>query len=84
VAPLARAVATVMGDAAVQARLAKLDIMPDVYGAALQTKTGEIRNWTCFIDAKESGRMSGGYDFVVNGVFVHVETDGTKPLLAAR
>jgi tripartite-type tricarboxylate transporter receptor subunit TctC len=53
-AKLARAVATVMGDAAVQARLAKLDIMPDVVaGAALQTKLeSEIRNWTRFIDAK--------------------------------
>ena len=26
--------------------------------------------------------MSGGYDFVVNGAPVHVETDGTKPLLS--
>ena len=53
-AKLARAVATVMGDAAVQARLAKLDIIPDVVaGAALQTKLeSEIRNWTRFIDAK--------------------------------
>jgi tripartite-type tricarboxylate transporter receptor subunit TctC len=53
-AKLARAVATVMGDAAVQARLAKLDIMPDVVaGAALQSKLeSEIRNWTRFIDAK--------------------------------
>ena len=53
-AKLARAVATVMGDAAVQARLAKLDIIPDVVaGPALQAKLeGEIRNWTKFIDEK--------------------------------
>jgi tripartite-type tricarboxylate transporter receptor subunit TctC len=51
---LARAVATVMGDAAVRARLAKLDIIPDVVaGPALQAKLeGEIRNWTKFIDEK--------------------------------
>jgi tripartite-type tricarboxylate transporter receptor subunit TctC len=51
---LAQAVATVMGDAAVRARLAKLDIIPDVVaGPALQAKLeGEIRNWTKFIDEK--------------------------------
>jgi nicotinate dehydrogenase subunit A len=26
--------------------------------------------------------MSGGYDLIVNGASVHVETDGTKPLLS--
>jgi nicotinate dehydrogenase subunit A len=26
--------------------------------------------------------MSGGYDLIVNGAPVHVETDGTKPLLS--
>ena len=53
-AKLAHAVATVMGDAAVQARLAKLDIVPDVVaGPALQTKlASEIKNWSRFIDAK--------------------------------
>jgi tripartite-type tricarboxylate transporter receptor subunit TctC len=51
---LTQAVATVMGDAAVRLRLAKLDIMPDVVtGPALQAKLeSEIRNWTRFIDAK--------------------------------
>jgi tripartite-type tricarboxylate transporter receptor subunit TctC len=51
---LSHAVATVMGDAAVKARLAKLDIIPDVVpGPALQTKLeSEIKNWTRFIDAK--------------------------------
>ena len=51
---LARAVATVMGDAAVRARLAKLDIIPDVVaGPALQVKLeSEIKNWTRFIDEK--------------------------------
>jgi tripartite-type tricarboxylate transporter receptor subunit TctC len=51
---LAQSVATVMGDAAVRLRLAKLDIMPDVVaGPALQAKLeSEIRNWTRFIDAK--------------------------------
>jgi tripartite-type tricarboxylate transporter receptor subunit TctC len=44
----------VMGDPAVKARLAKLDIIPDVVpGPALQTKLeSEIKNWTRFIDAK--------------------------------
>jgi tripartite-type tricarboxylate transporter receptor subunit TctC len=53
-AKLAHAVATVMGDAAVQARLAKLDIVPDVVaGPALKIKLeSEIKNWTRFIDAK--------------------------------
>jgi tripartite-type tricarboxylate transporter receptor subunit TctC len=51
---LARAVATVMGDAAVRSRLVKLDIIPDVVaGPALQLKLeSEIRNWTRFIDEK--------------------------------
>jgi tripartite-type tricarboxylate transporter receptor subunit TctC len=51
---LAQAVATVMGDAVVRLRLAKLDIIPDVMGGtALQAKLeSEIRNWTRFIDAK--------------------------------
>jgi tripartite-type tricarboxylate transporter receptor subunit TctC len=51
---LARAVATVMGDAAVRARLVKLDIIPDVVaGPALQAKLeSEIRNWTRFIEEK--------------------------------
>jgi tripartite-type tricarboxylate transporter receptor subunit TctC len=52
-AKLAHAVSAVMSDPAVYARLAKLDITPDVVGgAALQTKLEtEIRNWTHFIDA---------------------------------
>src|SRR6195256_6021986 len=51
---LARAVATVMGDAAVRARLVKLDIIPGVVGGpALQVKLeSEIKNWTRFIDEK--------------------------------
>jgi tripartite-type tricarboxylate transporter receptor subunit TctC len=51
---LSSAVAKVMGDPAVKARLAKLDIIPDVVpGPALRAKLeSEIKNWTRFIDAK--------------------------------
>ncbi|MCC6889181.1 MAG: tripartite tricarboxylate transporter substrate binding protein [Hyphomicrobiales bacterium] len=51
---LAHAIATIMGDPAVRARLTKLDIMPDVVpGPAMATKLeSEIKNWTRFIDAK--------------------------------
>jgi tripartite-type tricarboxylate transporter receptor subunit TctC len=53
-ARLAQAVSTVMADNAVRARLAKLDISPDVVaGPAMQEKlASEIRNWTRFIEAK--------------------------------
>jgi tripartite-type tricarboxylate transporter receptor subunit TctC len=51
---LERAVTTVMSDARVRERLAKLDITPDLLPApALRGKLeSEIRNWTAFIDAK--------------------------------
>jgi tripartite-type tricarboxylate transporter receptor subunit TctC len=53
-ARLAQAVSTVMADNAVRARLAKLDISPDVVaGPAMQEKlASEIKNWTRFIEAK--------------------------------
>jgi tripartite-type tricarboxylate transporter receptor subunit TctC len=53
-ARLDRAVATVMADATVRERLAKLDIAPDYApGPALSAKlANEIRNWTAFVDAK--------------------------------
>ena len=51
---VAQAVGKVMSDPAVNERLAKLDITPDVIaGPALHAKLeSEIRNWTRFIDAK--------------------------------
>jgi tripartite-type tricarboxylate transporter receptor subunit TctC len=51
---LQQAVSTIMADARLRERLAKLDITPDVLPAtALQGKlANEIRNWTRFIDAK--------------------------------
>jgi tripartite-type tricarboxylate transporter receptor subunit TctC len=51
---LTQAIAKVMGDPAIKARLAKLDITPDViFGAAMHAKLeSEIKNWTRFIDAK--------------------------------
>jgi len=53
-ARLDRAVASVMSDAKVRERLAKLDIAPDYApGAVLSAKlANEIRNWTAFVDAK--------------------------------
>lgn len=53
-AKLERAVQTVMADASVRERLAKLDITPDYApGSALQAKlAAEIRNWSAFVDAK--------------------------------
>jgi tripartite-type tricarboxylate transporter receptor subunit TctC len=53
-ARLSAAVAKVLGDPAVKARLAKLDITPDVIpGPAMHAKLeSEIKNWTRFIDAK--------------------------------
>jgi tripartite-type tricarboxylate transporter receptor subunit TctC len=53
-ARLEKAAATVMADARLRERLAKLDITPDFApGAALRLKLErEIRNWTTFIDAK--------------------------------
>jgi tripartite-type tricarboxylate transporter receptor subunit TctC len=51
---LERAVSTVMSDARVRERLAKLDIAPDYApGPLLSAKlANEIRNWTAFVDAK--------------------------------
>jgi tripartite-type tricarboxylate transporter receptor subunit TctC len=53
-AKLDRAVATVMADAKVRERLARLDITPDYApGPVLSAKlASEIRNWTAFVDAK--------------------------------
>jgi tripartite-type tricarboxylate transporter receptor subunit TctC len=53
-AKLYQAAAKVLNDPAVQARLAKLDITPDVIsGPEMHKKLeGEIKNWTRFIDAK--------------------------------
>jgi tripartite-type tricarboxylate transporter receptor subunit TctC len=53
-ARLFQAVSTVLADAAMRERLAKLDITPDVIAApALRAKLeSEIKNWTRFIDAK--------------------------------
>jgi aerobic-type carbon monoxide dehydrogenase small subunit (CoxS/CutS family) len=31
---------------------------------------------------REGAGVSGGYDLIINGTSVHVETDGTKPLLS--
>jgi tripartite-type tricarboxylate transporter receptor subunit TctC len=49
-----KAVSKVLNDPAVHARLAKLDITPDVIsGPAMHAKLeSEIKNWTRFIDAK--------------------------------
>src|SRR5438874_3406559 len=54
-AKLERAVQTVMADATVRGRLAKLDITPEFApGPALQAKlAAEIRNWSAFVDAKQ-------------------------------
>ena len=58
-------------------------------GAAMRVKLeNEITNWTKFIDAhgikssnkpdkKNEAGVSAGYDFVVNGRSVHVDTDGS-------
>src|SRR3954471_7735424 len=53
-ARLERAVASVMADAKVRERLAKLDITPEYApGPALNTKlANEIKNWSAFVDAK--------------------------------
>jgi tripartite-type tricarboxylate transporter receptor subunit TctC len=53
-AKLEKAVSTVMADAAVRERLAKLDITPAFApGPVLRTKLeNEIKNWTKFVDAK--------------------------------
>jgi tripartite-type tricarboxylate transporter receptor subunit TctC len=53
-ARLDKAVGTVMADATVRERLAKLDISPDYAPApALSAKLAdEIRNWSAFVDAK--------------------------------
>jgi tripartite-type tricarboxylate transporter receptor subunit TctC len=53
-ARLERAVSSVMADAKVRERLARLDITPDYApGPVLQAKlANEIRNWTAFVDAK--------------------------------
>lgn len=53
-AKLSQAVTKVMDDPAVRARLAKLDITPDVIsGAVMHAKLeSEIKNWTRFIDSK--------------------------------
>jgi tripartite-type tricarboxylate transporter receptor subunit TctC len=53
-AKLYQAFAKVMGNAGMRERLAKLDITPDLIdGPAMHAKlTGEIKNWTRFIDAK--------------------------------
>jgi len=53
-AKLTQAVTKVMSDPAVRARLAKLDITPDlISGPAMHAKLeNEIKNWTRFIDAK--------------------------------
>src|SRR5256885_9268714 len=54
-AKLERAVQTVMAEATVRGRLAKLDITPEFApGPALQAKlAAEIRNWSAFVDAKQ-------------------------------
>jgi len=53
-AKLEQTVSTVMADARLRERLAKLDITPDFAPApALRSKLeSEIKNWTKFIDAK--------------------------------
>ena len=54
-AKLERAVQTVMAEATVRGRLAKLDITPEFApGPALQAKlAAEIRYWSAFVDAKQ-------------------------------
>ena len=74
-------------------RLAKLDIDAGLRARRPRCRTkleNEITNWTKFIDAQRhqagmsvrADERERGYDLIVNGKSVHVDSDGTTPLLS--